>query len=80
MRRLQMLLAFLAVMHGAFWMLLTFAFSTLVDPELQGRSWWRAVFETMFGEGMGTIGVGLISLIFGVWLMLPTRRNTTPEP
>jgi len=74
-----MLLGFLAVMHGAFWMLLTFAFSTLVDPELQGRSWWRAVFETMFRGGMGTIGVGLISLVFGVWLILPDRRSTTSE-
>jgi hypothetical protein len=37
MRTLRLLLGSVAVLNGAFWLWLVFCFSTLVDPEIQGR-------------------------------------------
>ena len=80
MRTLRLFLGSLAVLNGAFWLCLVFGFSTLVDPEIQGRDWWRAVFGMMFRAGMGEMAIGLISLVVGIWLILLARRSTTPEP
>ena len=51
MRTFRLILGSLAVLNGAFWLWQVFGFSTLVDPALQGRDWWRAVFGMMFRAG-----------------------------
>ena len=79
MRTLQLVWGVLAVLLGVFFLLFTFAFSTLVDPELQGLAWWRAVFGMMYRAGLMGLVIGFGSLIGGTWLILLARGSTTPR-
>ncbi len=79
MRTLQLVIGVLAVLTGAFFLLLTFAFSTLVHPDHQGLDWWSEFFGNMYRGGMGTLGTGFASLIGGIWLLLLARGSATPR-
>lgn len=60
------------VLLGSFTLLLTWAFSAMVDPELKGGEWWSAVTGTLgFRSGI-IVSVG--TMIGGVRLLIRSPK------
>ena len=77
LRTLQATAGVLGIVIGAFFLIFTFGFSTMVGPDLRGLDWWMAVVGMIWHGGMFTLGLGSASLIVGVWLLLLARRSET---
>jgi hypothetical protein len=69
MKYLKISLGLILLLTGSFIILFTFAFSTLVDPELKGMDWWIAVARTMLRSGLFELTLGLTILVGGIWLL-----------
>jgi hypothetical protein len=78
-----MMAGIFSLILGLFLLLITFGFSTLVGPGLQGVDWWRAIFRMMLGPGLFALTLGLTALAGGFYLIatsrdqVPTRQRPT---
>jgi hypothetical protein len=68
MRKLPFILGPLLILAGGWLVLMILAFSTLIDPDLQGWAWWRVLLRGVFLNDPAWLlgGLGLIVLGFRV--------------
>ena len=88
---LARLLGLILLMGGCFWSLAALGFATMIDPGLQGAAWWAEYRQSLVqGGGLGMIGLGLLAILCGGWLIVipidgPARaeagdRSPPPAP
>ncbi len=68
MRILSILAGLTLMAAGTFFVVLTWAFSTMIEPEIQGPARQAEVWRRMTTGGAGELGVGIILLVAGAWL------------
>ena len=75
MRALSVVAGILAALYGAWQILLVFAFSTMVGQDLPDAA-RDAEQARAVSEGIPTIGLGVVLIIVGIWLVFskPTSR------
>ncbi len=82
MRKLPFILGPILILAGGWLVLMVLAFSSMIDPALQGWAWWREFLPRAFLQEPTTLlmGLGLIVLGFRVAASGGGRPTARGEP
>jgi hypothetical protein len=58
-----------ALVPGALMLLYTYAYASMVPPELSASEFWPTVLGRMFGFGLPSTLVAIVLLMSGSWLI-----------
>ncbi len=64
-----------AVLGGAFLILMAYAFATMIDPELEGAARRSTIAHRMFTGKDSPLGFGIFLIVVGLWLAISKPKS-----
>ena len=80
MRKIPFILGPLLILAGGWLLLFTFGFASMIDPALEGWTWWKEFWQRVFTNGLSTLVTGLGLIVLGFWVAASGGRKSTEPP
>ncbi len=80
MRKLPFILGPLLILAGGWLLLFTFAFASMIDPALEGWTWWKEFWQRVFTNGLPGLFIGLGLIVLGFRVAASGGRDSNEPP
>jgi hypothetical protein len=75
MQKLWTIVGILFAVCGLFMIWFAYAFSTLIDPDLQGDARRSEIFHNLTSKGASPLGLGILLICGGIWLVFSKPKR-----
>ncbi len=77
MQKLCMIAGVLFALCGAWMVLMAYAFSTLIDPDLEGAAAQSEILHNLTTRAATPLGLGIVLICGGIWLVFSKPKPRT---